>query len=58
MIAHIRENKPVYFAADYGRQHCPLLSAALPTIVGSIADHRQHQEMFRFLSIIVISFFI
>lgn len=36
----------MFFGADYSQQHCPLWSAALPTIVGSIADHRQHQKMY------------
>ena len=35
----------MFFGADYSQQHCPLWSAALPTIVGSIADHRQHQKI-------------
>ena len=32
------------FAADYSQQHCPLQSAALLTIVGSIADDGRHQK--------------
>ena len=32
----------MFFGADYSQQHCPLWSAALLTIVGSIADHSQH----------------
>ena len=38
----------MFFGADYSQQHCPLWSAALPTIVGSIADHCQHQKMYGF----------
>ena len=34
----------IFFGADHRLQSCRPSSAMLPTIVGSAADHRQHQE--------------